>query len=850
MCWACDLDPKNATNGIHEYVEYAGGGDNADGGPVGGETDFKPEFVTPEFATYAPSDARSGDQNVNGHLTGQYWGGDLTLSYSFPTTSFSNYYTGFLNADQRVSAEYWLDQYASISGLQFVNEGTSTAADMRMATSDLYGSYNGFAFYPEAGARGGDSYYGTDHSNPEVGDWAWYIFGHEIGHALGLSHGHQNYNGYGTLAADRDSAEFSIMTYRSFIGDTQTGGLRDNAADGFSQSLMMYDIASIQFIYGANFGHNAGSTTYSFDPATGEMFVNGVARGHDRAGDNIFLTIWDGNGAADHYDFSNYSTDLSIDLRPGGWTDLDVGGNAQRARLDADGNQWARAHVFNALQYQGDARSLIENATGGGGNDDLIGNQTDNLLSGGGGDDTLFGAGGDDTLSGGGGQDTALYANDFGTYDLGVSGTYLTVLGEGFDTLWDDIETLLFNGISYSFDFLYDLASPDPDPDPEPDPEPEPDPNTIYGNVGPQWLKGGGGDDRLDALGGNDVVRGYAGNDTLIGGEGDDTLRGEAGDDELTGGTGADVGRIRAGKWAEGDDTFTDFERGTDRIDFTSADLLRREAGFAGLDGDAGTIELVDFEASNRWDLSASADGDLLISHSTGSVELDGLAFDDTTDSFADLGDILTLDGNAIPAGTGGPPPNPDPDPDPDLNPDPNPDPDPDPAPDPNSITGNPWNEWLKGTNNAERLDALAGNDVVRGYGGDDTLIGGTGDDTLRGEAGNDELTGGTGADIFRIRSGKWGQGDDVITDFELGTDKIAFVGADMLNRDAGLSGGDGVLGLDDLDASGAFGLGASADGDLLIRHQTGSVEVNGVAFNATTDTFVEIASILEIEVG
>ena len=153
---------------------------------------------------------------------------------------------------------------------------------------------------------------------------------------------------------------------------------------------------------------------------------------------------------------------------------------------------------------------------------------------------------------------------------------------------------------------------------------------------------------------------------------------------------------------------------------------------------------------------------------------------------------------------------------------------------------------YLDGT----QYNALAGNDVVRGYGGDDTLIGGTGDDTLRGEAGSDELTGGDGADIFRIRSGKWGQGDDVITDFELGTDKVVFAGADMLNRDAGLAGGDGVLGLDDLDASGAFSLGASGDGDLLITHQTGSVEVDGVAFNGTTDTFVEIANILEIEVG
>ncbi|MEM1335386.1 MAG: hypothetical protein AAGG08_18215, partial [Actinomycetota bacterium] len=104
---------------------------------------------------------------------------------------------------------------------------------------------------------------------------------------------------------------------------------------------------------------------------------------------------------------------------------------------------------------------------------------------------------------------------------------------------------------------------------------------------------------------------------------------------------------------------------------------------------------------------------------------------------------------------------------------------------DPGTITGNPWNEWLKGTNNAETMDAKAGDDVVRGYAGDDTLIGGTGDDTLRGEADSDVLTGGDGSDVFRFRSGKWGQGDDVVTDFETGIDKLVFVGADMLNQDA-----------------------------------------------------------------
>lgn len=392
---------------------------------------------------------------------------------------------------------------------------------------------------------------------------------------------------------------------------------------------------------------------------------------------------------------------------------------------------------------------------------------------------------------------------------------------------------------------------PGPDPDPEPDPEPEPDPlpapepgdNVIDGNDWNEWLKGTTDNDWMAGRGGDDNIRGNVGNDKMFGGNGNDTLRGEVGDDQYTGGDGADVFSIRAGRWAEGNDVITDFERGTDTISLDGATLAQRQANLAGESGDANTVELNDMDAAAGWSVSASANGYVLVTHPTGSFEIEGLLFDATTDSFTKLADILTIDGNAIPVGTA-------PDPDPEPDPDPNPDPDPDPNPDPNTITGNPWNEWLKGTNNAETLDGLAGNDVVRGYAGDDTLIGGEGDDTLRGEAGSDEMSGNDGADVFRIRSGKWDQGDDVITDFEVGTDTVLLVAADMLNANPGLAGGDGVLGLDDLDADGAFTLSESANGNLLIGHQTGSVELNGVAFGNNTDSFVEIANILDIEVA
>ena len=71
---------------------------------------------------------------------------------------------------------------------------------------------------------------------------------------------------------------------------------------------MMFDIAAIQYMYGANYSHNSGNTTYTFSQTTGEMFVDGVGQGTPQ-GNRIFRTIWDGNGI-DTYDLSNYTTNL------------------------------------------------------------------------------------------------------------------------------------------------------------------------------------------------------------------------------------------------------------------------------------------------------------------------------------------------------------------------------------------------------------------------------------------------------------------------------------------------------------------------------------------------------------
>ena len=321
-----------------------------------------------------------------------------SLTYSFPTSTadYSDYAAAFpgetletssgfaaLNSTQQNTVRQTLLAISQFTNLSFteVTSNRSTA-DMRYALTNVTDTAH--AYMPGSGP-GGDSWYrneGGQYSSPARGNYAWTTFIHETGHALGLKHGHES----PALSPDRDSLEFSIMTYRPYIGaSTSDDGGYSNETFGFPQTFMMYDIAALQRMYGADFTFNGGNSVYSWSPTTGAFLINSATQwtpGNGTADSNrVFMTLWDGGGL-DTYDLSNYSNGVTIDLRPGEWT---ITSQVQLANL-GDGN-YARGNVANALMFGSSTQSLIENAIGGSGNDVLIANQVQNDLRGGGGAD-------------------------------------------------------------------------------------------------------------------------------------------------------------------------------------------------------------------------------------------------------------------------------------------------------------------------------------------------------------------------------------------------------------------------------------------------------------------------------
>lgn len=702
MCIVCDYNPTIGYGGLHQS------GEDASVVPVPeGAQDNVFDFGA---TSYTYSSTQSSDQNINGVLSGNRWT-DTDVSFSFTDGADDYSYTTSgateLSTQQKNSVLYWLDNAAAVSLLSFeeydaADGALDAPAEATLKFANTTENTTAYAYYPNNGSISGDAWFGNSGDNPTLGNYDHTTVGHELGHALGLSHGHQSSNGFGAMETNFDAMEYSIMTYRSFINGPTSG--YTNGSTSYAQTLMMYDIAALQYMYGADFTTNSSDSIYTVNLLSGEMLINGVSQ-DDPTGNKIFRTVWDGNGN-DTYDFSNLTNDLWIDLTPGSYVDLDATGNDNRAYLGS--NNYASGHIYNAIQYQGDTRSLIENAIGGSGDDEIIGNAADNTLEGGAGNDTLSGAAGYDVFAFdvNTGADIVVdfqqgYDNvSFGAVDINdltfdYNGINTTVNYDSGDGSW--FASIVFNNVAWQ---QYS------------------DINTVGGD---NWL-GTSADETRIGTPFSDTLEGAGGEDTLNGGDDSDSLFGGADSDYIIGGSGSDL--IKGG-------THGDYLNGGNDGDTlygeTGDDELLGEQGVDTLFGGTG-IDILYGGTDNDFlyggDFGDTLDGDTQDDHLEGGRGGDVLRGEQGADTLLGQNDADTLyggdDADILDGGEAN-----------DL------------------LFGGNAADYLNGRTGSDEMSGDAGTDTLLGENGNDNLYGGTDADVLFGGANNDQLFGGSDSDTF-----------------------------------------------------------------------------------------------------
>ena len=357
------------------------------------------------------------------------------ISYSFPglgtTTPLYSYEDdrgeisaipfSSAQADDIRQAFKEISKFVNITFVEIEEDGSS-AGTIRLAMNtitDEAGNYRegiaATADPPSEEPRGGDVFFNKQFTsgnfstglvqNSETGVGDVTVLYHEIFHALGMEHPVDNKE---TLFQEsKNSREYTVMADEFSSENGADFNLNGNNYK-VASTPMVYDIAPLQYLYGANMSHNASDTTYSYKPDT--PFIE---------------AIWDAGGT-DTLDFSNFSKANTISL---------VDGEYSTIGFDVD---WS---MTDNLGIAFDA--IIEDAIGGSGDDTIKGNDSSNSIEGG---------PGNDVIDGGKGNDTAVYKglssefiiknNDDGT--ISVEDLAISELNEGSDSL-TNIEYMKFS---------------------------------------------------------------------------------------------------------------------------------------------------------------------------------------------------------------------------------------------------------------------------------------------------------------------------------------------------------------------------------------------------------------------
>lgn len=291
-----------------------------------------------------------------------------------------------------------------------ISKLTPGAGEFRFNVVD---NSNSYAYFPsEYYSVGGDIFlskflekFVTD--SRSLSEVSYFSMMHELGHAFGLKHPFED----GVTLTSGNNRVNTVMSYTDFNSKTSTDWITP-------KGFMVYDIAALQNMYGADTTTATGDTTYTYDTTP------------------FYASIWDAGGS-DTINLSATTLHNKVDLKSGNYSDVNFSETSATSGLDRYTGEKALGIAYGAV---------IENAIGGSANDTFYDNSVNNSLVGNAGDDIFYlGAGGYDTVNGGNGSDKiVLSVNKADTQmELKESGVTLLVAST-FAISLTGVETIQF----------------------------------------------------------------------------------------------------------------------------------------------------------------------------------------------------------------------------------------------------------------------------------------------------------------------------------------------------------------------------------------------------------------------